>query len=74
MTTGSLFGEMSFLEGGPATASVIADDDAVEMYIIEGYFINIVFVKYPELAGRFFCYIASVRPKPKYSQTKTHAT
>jgi len=60
MNTGALFGEMSFLEGGAATASVIADEDAVDMYIIEGYFINIVFVKYPDLAGRFYCYIASV--------------
>jgi CRP-like cAMP-binding protein len=60
LNTGALFGEISFLDGSAATASVIANDEAVEVYVIEGHFINILFVKYPELAGRFFAYIAGV--------------
>jgi len=54
------FGEISFLEGAPASASVIADSDNVTCYIIEGTFINILFVAYPSLAGRFYHYLASV--------------
>jgi CRP-like cAMP-binding protein len=59
MEQGALFGEMTFLEKGKATASVIADSD-VQVYIIEGYFINILFVDHPELAGRFYSYLATV--------------
>jgi hypothetical protein len=29
-------------------------------YVIEGYFINILFVRYPELAGKFYHYLSSV--------------
>eukprot|EP01122_Echinamoeba_exundans_P008896 TRINITY_DN302_c0_g3_i1.p1 TRINITY_DN302_c0_g3~~TRINITY_DN302_c0_g3_i1.p1 ORF type:complete len:1771 (-),score=520.87 TRINITY_DN302_c0_g3_i1:72-5384(-) len=60
METGALFGEMSFLEGKGATASVIADSETVEMYILEGHFINIVFAAHPDLSGRFYAYLASV--------------
>jgi CRP-like cAMP-binding protein len=60
MEPGSLFGEMSFLEGGGATVSVVADDDKVTLYVIEGYFINLLFVRYPDLAGRFYHYLSSV--------------
>jgi CRP-like cAMP-binding protein len=37
--TGEIFGEMSFLEGGAASADVIAVD-VVELFVIEGYFIK----------------------------------
>jgi len=59
MEQNALFGEMTFLEKGKATASVIAEGD-VQIYIIEGYFINILFVDHPELAGRFYSYLATV--------------
>jgi CRP-like cAMP-binding protein len=54
------FGEISFLFGGRASASVIADSDEVKLYIIEGRFLDVLFVKYPSLAGRFFHYLSSV--------------
>ena len=73
MGVGSLFGEMSFLEGGGATASVITDSDTVEMYILEGHFINIVFVKHPDLSGRFFAYLASVIAERLNSREKAIA-
>eukprot|EP01125_Pyxidicula_operculata_P010372 TRINITY_DN3419_c1_g2_i3.p1 TRINITY_DN3419_c1_g2~~TRINITY_DN3419_c1_g2_i3.p1 ORF type:complete len:825 (+),score=329.87 TRINITY_DN3419_c1_g2_i3:3779-6253(+) len=56
------FGEISFLEMGNATASVIADVDT-SIYIIEAYFLNILFQHQPELPGRFFNYLASVLAK-----------
>ena len=41
-----------------ATASVIADSETVDVYIMEGYFINILFGRKQELAGRFYKYLA----------------
>jgi signal-transduction protein with cAMP-binding, CBS, and nucleotidyltransferase domain len=60
MGPGQTFGEISFLLSGGATASVIADSDTVEVYILEGYFMNIVFSMKPELAGRFYKYLATM--------------
>jgi len=53
------FGEVSFLFNAPASAYVIADTDVL-VYVIEGRFVNLLFVKYPYIAGRFYHYLASV--------------
>lgn len=45
---------MTFLEAGQATASIIAESEDVQVYIIEGWFINLLFVTEPHLAGRFY--------------------
>jgi CRP-like cAMP-binding protein len=55
---GQMFGEISFLLSGGATASVIADSETVTCYVIEGYFINIMFNVRPQIAGRFYKYLA----------------
>jgi len=54
------FGEITFLEGGSASASVIADEDNVEVFLVEGNILNILFVRYPDLEGRFYHYLASI--------------
>jgi hypothetical protein len=72
------FGEISFLEGAPASASVIADSESVTCYIIEGTFINVLFVAYPSLAGRFYHYLASIlarrlrKQEREYFNPKAH--
>jgi len=53
-----IFGEISFLEGGKATASVISDSDDTTILIIEGYYLNILFEYNPDLPGRFYHYVA----------------
>jgi CRP-like cAMP-binding protein len=58
-----LFGEISFLEGGAASASVIADEPDTAVYIIEGYFLNILFEENPGLSGRFYHYLAHMLSK-----------
>lgn len=58
MKSGQTFGEISFLLSGGATATVIVESDYVDVYIMEGYFINIIFARHPELAGRFYKYLA----------------
>lgn len=60
MANNEPFGEISFLMGGNATASVVADEDIVEVYVFEGYFINILYAKDPALAGRFFYYLSTL--------------
>jgi len=59
----SLFGEMTFLEKGKATASVIASGNNVSIYMIEGWFVKTLFVDYPHLAGRFYSYLATILSK-----------
>lgn len=63
MEAGQMFGEISFLISGGATASVIADSEIVEVHVLEGYFINILFGMRPEIAGRFYKHLASVLQK-----------
>jgi len=63
MEDGQMFGEISFLISGGATASVIADSEIVEVNVLEGYFINILFGMRPELAGRFYKHLANVLQK-----------
>ncbi|KAL6078425.1 Serine/threonine-protein kinase 4 [Balamuthia mandrillaris] len=59
MRAGEMFGEISFLEQGTASASVIADENPVQLYVIEGYFLHVLFTRKPALAGRFYHHLAS---------------
>jgi len=60
LEAGQFFGEVSFLLSGGATAAVVADTEEVELSILEGYFINILFGIRPEMAGRFYKHLANV--------------
>eukprot|EP01126_Amoeba_proteus_P057125 TRINITY_DN7248_c0_g2_i1.p1 TRINITY_DN7248_c0_g2~~TRINITY_DN7248_c0_g2_i1.p1 ORF type:complete len:1107 (+),score=252.97 TRINITY_DN7248_c0_g2_i1:576-3896(+) len=62
IVNGSIFGEISFLEGdgGKASASVVADEDDTIIQIIEGFFLDIAFEYYPDLSGRFYHYLAQM--------------
>eukprot|EP01124_Arcella_intermedia_P036861 TRINITY_DN9739_c0_g1_i1.p1 TRINITY_DN9739_c0_g1~~TRINITY_DN9739_c0_g1_i1.p1 ORF type:complete len:1019 (+),score=301.18 TRINITY_DN9739_c0_g1_i1:323-3058(+) len=56
---GTLFGELTFLDAAAAHASVVAQRE-VSLYVVENHFINILFVNHPQLAGRFYCHLASI--------------
>jgi len=62
MSAPEIFGEISFLEGGDsgAAATVIPDDSEVELFIIEGYFINVLFDTQEGFAGRFYYYLCTL--------------
>jgi CRP-like cAMP-binding protein len=60
---GAVFGEISFLEGGAASASVIADENDTQVFVIEGYFLNVLFEKYPSMGGRFYHFLAQMLSK-----------
>lgn len=60
METGEIFGEIGLLQGLKTTASVIADDDEVEIYVVEGSILRILFFRIPALTGRWFKYLTFV--------------
>lgn len=57
---GQICGEMSFLEGVPASASVIADTEPVEAYEIKGEFIEAFLKQKPAFFGRFYKSLAEI--------------
>jgi len=57
-----IFGEISFIEGDRASASVIAAEDT-SIQVIEAYFLCVLFAHYPDIAGRFYHYLSSVLSK-----------
>jgi len=60
ISDGEIFGEIAFLEGSGATASVVADEDNTVIHVIEGYYLDILFDYFPHLSGRFYHYLATV--------------
>eukprot|EP01100_Stratorugosa_tubuloviscum_P015950 TRINITY_DN971_c3_g1_i1.p1 TRINITY_DN971_c3_g1~~TRINITY_DN971_c3_g1_i1.p1 ORF type:complete len:746 (+),score=349.04 TRINITY_DN971_c3_g1_i1:172-2409(+) len=52
-----MFGEISFIYNAKATASVIADDDNVEVLIIDGNRLKSHFKTAPDFAARFYKYL-----------------
>jgi extracellular factor (EF) 3-hydroxypalmitic acid methyl ester biosynthesis protein len=49
-----VFGDISFVDGGAVSASVIADVDDVEVAVIDGALINSLLMSVPGLATRFY--------------------
>jgi len=56
----SIFGEISFLEGTAATASVVANEPDTVVRVLESYYLDVLFDYYPGLSGRFYHYLATV--------------
>ena len=52
------FGEMSFLTGSAATASCVVATEECELIIMEGYYVNMLIRMRPEIAGRFYKFLA----------------
>jgi len=66
---GEIIGEISLLEGGGASASVIAHTE-VELYVIEGFVLAILSEWKPDVAMRFFKYIAAMLEKRLHTREK----
>lgn len=56
---GEMFGEISLLKHGLATASIIADEENTIMYVLEGSFLDSLFRTEPGLPSRFYCFLAT---------------
>jgi len=65
ITTGAIFGEISFLgsSGGRATASVVANEPDTVVNVIEGFYLNILFEYFSGLSGKFYHNLGTVIAK-----------
>jgi len=62
LTQAATFGEISFVLGCSASASVVADS-AMDVYVIEAEYLKQLFKRDAALAGRFFRYLSQVLEK-----------
>ncbi len=56
---GEIFGEMSFIDGSPASANIVADD-FVECYVIDHMLMKPLLKSYPSIYGRFYQSLAAI--------------
>lgn len=56
---GDLFGEISFLDAAPASATIFADDDEVEVAMVDGPRLYSLLVSVPGFAARFYQSLAT---------------
>jgi len=59
MGFGEVLGTINFLESGGATASVIADDATVDIYILEGPVVDLLIATRKGFGGRFYTFLCS---------------
>jgi len=59
------FGEASILWSGSSPVSVIANED-VDVFFIEVDYLRCMFIKFPEMAGRFYQFLGSILSKRVY--------
>lgn len=58
MNAGEIFGEITFMFGGGAAVSIVADEDTV-IYTIERTQVDKLFQIRPDLGGKFYKFLAS---------------
>ena len=59
MNTGDIFGEITFMFGGGATVSIVADEEETRIYTIDKTSLHGLFSTKPELAGQFYKFLAT---------------
>jgi CRP-like cAMP-binding protein len=57
---GSSFGELALCLATKSSASVVAHSALVQTLVIEGYYLNLLFLRNPRLEERFFRYLYAV--------------
>eukprot|EP00299_Pterocystis_sp_00344_P012827 c6214_g1_i2.p1 GENE.c6214_g1_i2~~c6214_g1_i2.p1 ORF type:complete len:1169 (+),score=268.13 c6214_g1_i2:294-3509(+) len=57
-TQGEIIGEISFIEGGATSASVVADSNDVVVYVMNRDFVERALINNPGLTGRFYKFLA----------------
>jgi len=60
LTEGATFGEISFLNGSSVKVDEVITNETTFVSMIEGYYLNALFKYFPELAGKFYRFIAAV--------------
>jgi CRP-like cAMP-binding protein len=56
---GEMFGEMSFIDGSPANADIVAEG-YVEAYVVDAQVLEPLLRKYPSIYGRLFRSLAAL--------------
>ena len=56
---GEMFGEVSFIDGSPANADVVANE-YVEAYVLDAQILDPLLKKYPSIYGRLFRSLAAI--------------
>lgn len=59
LSQGEIFGEMSFIDGVPASANIVAND-IVEAYVVDRLLMKPLLKAYPSIYGRFFQSLAAI--------------
>jgi CRP-like cAMP-binding protein len=59
-SSGEIIGEISFIEGGAASASVVSDSDDCVVYVMTRDFVEKALVNNPGLTGRFYKFLATL--------------
>jgi len=57
MEQGEMIGDLSFLMGKKASCTVIANEDDVQIFIVDRIYLRYLFESYPELASKFLRHI-----------------
>jgi hypothetical protein len=57
---GDVFGELTFLTGSNVGSYEMIVKENAKLMAIEPYYLNILFQTYPNIAGKFYCWLASV--------------
>eukprot|EP01117_Protostelium_nocturnum_P015941 TRINITY_DN6213_c0_g1_i1.p1 TRINITY_DN6213_c0_g1~~TRINITY_DN6213_c0_g1_i1.p1 ORF type:complete len:1371 (-),score=496.08 TRINITY_DN6213_c0_g1_i1:61-4173(-) len=60
MNGAEMFGEISFLSGQGASVSIIADENDVDIYVIDRVHILGLFEKHPGMGGKFYKFMALI--------------
>jgi len=60
MLEGATFGEISFLDGGCASAGVVASKDGAEVMYLDGSFIRVLINSQEDIGGKFYKFLATV--------------
>mmetsp|Transcript_10240 Transcript_10240/g.41702 ORF Transcript_10240/g.41702 Transcript_10240/m.41702 type:complete len:1397 (+) Transcript_10240:115-4305(+) len=65
-----IFGEMGFVLCQPASASVVAESEEVELYVIEGFYLSRLMQMRIELLARFLHYICTIMERRLMSRNR----
>lgn len=58
--SGALFGIEAFLSDGVQRASIVATSDNTRIYVIEAFYLNVLFTYQPQFASRFYYFLGAV--------------
>jgi CRP-like cAMP-binding protein len=65
-----IFGDISFVKETPASATIVAETDDVEVHTIDAYVLKITFEQFPNLAAKFYYYLGKIMANRLYDRER----